>query len=65
MTMSKEITSKIIGQLKQDDNFRDWWRSDELEIQFFDNRKLPIIFMNFEPEQDQAFITEADPRYKS
>ncbi len=58
--MSKEITSKIIGRLKQKNSFHDWWKSDEIEIPFFDNDKLTITFMDFEPEHDNSFIDEAD-----
>jgi len=58
--MSKEITSEIIGALKQEDNFPDWWKSDEIEIPFFDNLKMAITFMDFEPEHDKRFIEEAD-----
>lgn len=58
--MSKEITSKIIGQLKQDDSFSDWWESTDIEIPFFDNQKLAITFIDFEPEDDKNFIQEAD-----
>lgn len=50
----------MIGQLRQDDNFPDWWKSNVIEIPFFDNDKLTIIFMNFEPEHDTTFISEAD-----
>ncbi|RZL50129.1 MAG: hypothetical protein EOP00_05730 [Pedobacter sp.] len=58
--MSKEITSKIIGQLKQEETFPDWWKSAEFEIPFFGNDKLTITFMDFEPEHDTTFIAEAD-----
>jgi hypothetical protein len=58
--LSMEIISKIIGQLKQDDNFTDWWKSGEIAIPFFGNSKLTITFMGFEPEQDKTFINEAD-----
>ena len=59
--MNRIIFSRIIGQLKQDENFPDWWRSDEVEIPFFDNRKLTITFMNFEPDAyDKTFAEEAD-----
>lgn len=60
MKMSKEITSKIIGQLTQDDSFSDWWKSTEIEIPFFDNQKLEITLMDFEPEADKTFLDEAD-----
>lgn len=58
--MSREITSTIIGQLKQDENFPDWWKSKEIEIPFFEHEKLTVTFMDFEPEYDKTFIEEAD-----
>jgi hypothetical protein len=54
------ILSKQIGQLTQDNNFPDWWRSVEISIPFFDNKPLTIVFMDFEPEADSKFIEEAD-----
>jgi hypothetical protein len=58
--MGKEITSKIIGRLRQEDSFPDWWKSEEIVIPFFDNNKLTITFMDFESEHDKTFIDEAD-----
>lgn len=58
--MNKEIISKIIGRLKQEDSFPDWWKSEEIEVPFFDNEKLTITFMDFEPNHDSTFIDEAD-----
>ena len=58
--MINEITSKIIGQLRQDETFSDWWKSGEIKIPFFDHEKLTITFMDLEPEHDQTFIDEAD-----
>lgn len=58
--MAQEIESKIIGKLKQNSEFEDWWESKEIEIPFFDNKKFIITFMDFEPENDDAFIDEAD-----
>lgn len=58
--MKKEITSEIIGQLVQDKNFSDWWKSAAIEIPFMDNQKLTIAFTDFEPELDKTFIEEAD-----
>lgn len=54
------IQSKQIGQLTQDKNFPDWWRSRAIEIPFFDNKPLSIVFMDFEPQADLKFINEAD-----
>ncbi|MFO0449408.1 MAG: DUF6985 domain-containing protein [Pseudomonadota bacterium] len=54
------ITSKRIGQLTQDKDSPDWWRSKEIEIPFFDNKPLAIIYMDFEPKADLKFLEEAD-----
>jgi hypothetical protein len=56
----KEITSRIIGQLKQEERFPDWWKSSGIAIPFFDNKKLTITFMDFEPEHDRTFVEQAD-----
>lgn len=58
--VTKEITSAIIGQLRQDNDFPDWWKSAGIEIPFFGNKKLPVTFMDFEPDHDNTFIEEAD-----
>ena len=58
--MTHQITSKVIGQLTQDENFADWWISNPFEIPFFDNDEFTIIFMGCVPEQDKTFIEEAD-----
>ena len=61
----KSIISDIIGELKQNDQFDDWWESDLIEIPFFDRKKLKITFMDLEPESDPNFIIEADQALKS
>ncbi|KXH85808.1 DUF6985 domain-containing protein [Chryseobacterium kwangjuense] len=58
--MSKEIISKVIGPLQQDEDFPDWWKNTGTEIPFFNHEQLDITFMDFEPEHDAAFIEEAD-----
>jgi hypothetical protein len=58
--MSKEITSKIIGQLIQEEQFEDWWKSTKIEIPFFEKKKLAVTFMDCIPELDSTFIEEAD-----
>ena len=58
--MSRKIISTIIGELKQEHDFPDCWRSGEIEIPFFNNKKLTITFTSFEPEKDKEFIAEAD-----
>lgn len=62
--MSKEISSKIIGQLRQSDRFEDWWTSSPIAIPFLDNEKFPITFMDFQPDHDATFIHEADKALK-
>lgn len=61
----KTITSSIIGELKQNDQFDDWWESEPVEIRFFDHKKLKITFMDLVPEGDTIFINEADQALKS
>lgn len=56
----KEIQSSILGSLKQDETIEEWWRSDLVEIPFFDNKKIAFIFINFPPGQDRDFLREAD-----
>lgn len=58
------IKSEIIGELKQNTQFEDWWESELIEIPFFDNKKMKITFMDFVPESDSDFIREADEALK-
>ena len=58
--MSTVITSNIIGQLQQDPQFPEWWKSAPVDIPFFDNKKLTITYVGFEPDQDRSFIADAD-----
>ena len=58
--MAKQIESKVIGRLEQDESCPDWWISSEVEIPFFNNEEFQITFIDFEPEKDKAFIEEAD-----
>ena len=58
--MSNQVTSTVKGQLTQDKQFADWWQSQSVEIPFFDNWKLPIIFSGYEPAQHATFMEEAD-----
>jgi hypothetical protein len=58
--MSNQITSQVLGQLIQDNNFPDWWKSQAFKIPFFDNKELTITFMDFEPDYDTTFLQEAD-----
>jgi hypothetical protein len=58
--MNAKPTSQILGNLIQDDHFSDWWKSAPIEIPFFDNRKMTITYMDYDPEQDKTFAAEAD-----
>lgn len=58
--MKKELISSVIGKLTQDDEFDDWWLSDDIEIPFFDNRKIQVTYSDFTPEEDKTFLSEAD-----
>jgi hypothetical protein len=58
--MSREIKSAVLGTLKQDTQLSDWWKSEAVEIPYFNNQKLAITFIDFEPDEDKAFVTEAD-----
>ncbi|MGB3778822.1 MAG: hypothetical protein WA960_10725 [Tunicatimonas sp.] len=60
----KEITSNVIGKLTQNERFDDWWESSQIEIPFFDDLKMKIIFMDFTLENDKEFINEADNALK-
>lgn len=57
--MSNQIVSSVIGLLTESSE-RDCWESALIEIPFFDDKKLPITFMDFNPKQDTMFIHEAD-----
>lgn len=61
----KVITSNIIGDLKQNNQFDDWWESEPIEIPFFDQKKLKITFTDLIPESDPNFLSEADQALQS
>ena len=63
--MTNQITSQVLGHLTQEENFPDWWKSEEVPIPFFDGKKLVVIFMGFEPEDDKTFIPEAEEALKN
>lgn len=44
------MISKIAGQLTQDDHFEEWWNSELIEIPYFKNKRLKIIFTEAEFE---------------
>ena len=58
--MGEKIISKVIGTLTEDDSLPDWWIGEEVEIPFFDNEKIGISFTDYDRENDENFLTEAD-----
>lgn len=57
--MSNTITSKVIGRLTQNKEFPSTWESKPVAIPFFDHKKIEMI-LDFIPEKDMTFLTEAD-----
>ncbi len=53
----REIESRVIGKLKEDEQYEGWWESDFINIPFFDGKKLKITFLDLEDEKD---LKEAD-----
>lgn len=51
------MISKIAGQLIQDENFEEWWNSELIEIPYFQNKRLNIVFTEAENE---SYFTLAD-----
>ena len=58
--MSNIVTSSVIGELVRDKTFFDWWQSEMVAVPFWADQKLAVIFMGFEPEDDEHFIEDAD-----
>lgn len=53
------LDSKIVGKLIRDEAFSDWWRSGEIFVPMLE-QKISIVFMDFEPTQDEKFMDQAD-----
>ncbi|OQP68667.1 DUF6985 domain-containing protein [Niastella populi] len=56
----KTITSKVIGDLTQDEEFNNWWHAEFIPIPFFDNTRLCVTMVGFTPGQDYFFLQQAD-----
>jgi hypothetical protein len=54
------ITSKVIGELTQNDNFDDWWNGSNIPVPFFDNAALGVTIMHYTPAEDENFMQQAD-----
>ena len=59
----KTINCNAIGNLKQNENFHDWWESDLIAIPFFNNKKLKVTFRDFDPDYDLTFLKEASDAF--
>ncbi|WP_166336195.1 DUF6985 domain-containing protein [Sphingobacterium chungjuense] len=55
-----EVFSEIIGVLQQDQHFDDWWHSRSISVPYIDGQELVFTFIDFNPGEDEAFISEAD-----
>ena len=44
------MESKTVGQLTQDENFKEWWKSKPTPIPYFENKIFKIIFTEAENE---------------
>lgn len=58
--MENYITSALLGKLKRVDHYEDLWRSKQIIIPFFGNKKSPVEFIDFLPQKDRTFIKKAD-----
>lgn len=54
-----QLVSKVLGEMRQVD-FPNWWRGRGLKAAYFGGIELPTTFMDLHPEQDPAFLCEAD-----
>ncbi len=61
----KTISSKVLGELKQNEEFDDWWESEPVDIPFFDGKQIVITYMDLVPEDDPDFMGEADQALSS
>lgn len=58
--MSNSVTSSVIGKIKQNARFEDWWESSKVAVPLFNNEKHVITLLDFHPENDPTFINETD-----
>ena len=55
--MNGNMISKIVGKLKQDENFEECWNSELIEIPYFQDKPMKIVFTEAENE---SYFTLAD-----
>ncbi len=59
------ITSQVLGQMQQSDEFADNWDSKPQKLSWFNNQKISINYANFNPSENLNFLKEADKVAKS
>jgi len=63
--MRPTITSGIIGPLTQTERFPGWWQSEEIPVPLLEGEFLRVIFQDYDPALDPAFIADADEALKN
>ncbi len=58
------IESQVLGTLRQDEKFEDWWKSSPQMVPFIE-KELVVSFLDFNPENDKKFIEESDKALKN
>lgn len=56
----KSITSAVLGELKPNEQFEDWWESAPIEAPFFDQQKLAVTFLNLDTAHIAKYMHDAD-----
>lgn len=56
----RTITSAVLGTMRQDEEFGDWWHSAPVPIGLLGGESMPITFLDMNPEKDPDFLAEAD-----
>ena len=59
------IKSSILGEMQQDTDFNDWWKSKPKKLPWFKDEHIAIDYVNFNPNEDLNFIKEADETIKN
>ncbi len=58
--MSLTIVSRVIGVLRQDERFDDWWEGPSVPIPLLDQKPLPVTFINLSADETLDFLLDAD-----
>lgn len=55
-----QIESGLLGVMKPDERFDDWWMGKPLTIPLLDGEKVSVQFTGLDPDVDPAFVADAD-----